>query len=1014
VLKTGQTAADAQDAVELADADTLAAVAPQAADSSGHGPAIPRATYRLQLNASFTFKHATELVAYLAELGISHLYCSPYFRARPGSMHGYDVVDHNAFNPEIGTREDFEDFVATLRQHGMGHILDFVPNHVGIMGAENAWWMDVLENGRASRYAEFFDIDWSPPNPALAGKLLVPALGGPYGSILEAGELQLRYEQESGSLAVFYHQHRFPLDPQSYPAVLERVLAHPAAADASNDQRLQYESLLVAFRKLPDRETPSAEEIVERDRDKELHKNRLAALICSAPALSAALEATVAEINGSPDGGDARAFDSLHELLERQCYRLAYWRVAADDINYRRFFDVNDLAALRMENPQVFAATHRLLLELIRENKLDGVRIDHPDGLYDPAQYFQRLQHEAALAMQRPPTADAPAVADAPGPALYLLVEKITASFERLPQSWPVHGTTGYNFTNVVNGLFVDSRAKARLDRAYQSFIIDYVEWPEVAYESKGLVLRTGLASELNVLANQLARIAQADRHTRDFTLSNLRHALTEVIARFPVYRTYVTDTASEDDKRYIDWAIGRARRRASSTDIPLLDFVRSMMLADTTDVDAPIHAQVGAFARKFQQVTAPVTAKGVEDTALYRFTRLASLNEVGGEPDSFGVSARQFHSDAQHRARHWPHEMLGTSTHDTKRAEDVRARINVLTEMVSVWRKSIQRWSRMNRARRKLVDDLPAPGPHAEYLLYQTLLGTWPLEHLDDRAFATYRERIEEYMVKASREAKRRTSWANVNAEYEEALRQFIRLALERRDGNLFATEMSDLARIIARFGFLNSLSQTLCKLTAPGVPDIYQGNELWDDSLVDPDNRRPVDYEHRKRLLADVKRWTRADANSARESRESLRNHLRDALQSIEDGRCKLYVTSRTLELRRTYAALFRSGNYVPLRTYGEYAAHIVAYARTLGDQFAIVAVPRLSARLFAGRDAGAESTEIWADTRIELPRRLSMMPLRNLFDGARLQPQLASDRAAVPAAALFSAFPVALLTN
>src|SRR6185312_7251694 len=516
------------------------------------------ATYRLQLNATFTFRQATALIPYLAELGISHVYCSPYFRARPGSMHGYDVVDHNSFNPEIGTREEFEEFVATLRRHGMGHILDFVPNHVGIMGAENAWWMDVLENGRASRYAEFFDIDWFPPNPALAGKLLVPALGGPYGSILEGGELKLRYEPESGSLAVFYHQHRFPLDPQTYPAVLDRVLAHASAADASADQRLQFESLVAAFRKLPQRETAAPDEIIERDRDKELHKGRLAELVRGAPALSAALDATVTELFGVRD--DPKSFDALHELLERQCYRLAYWRVAADDINYRRFFDVNDLAALRMENSQVFEATHRLLLELVRDGKLDGVRIDHPDGLYDPAQYFQKLQHEAALAKHRPPAAGPPAVEDEPGRGLSLLVATITASFEPLPPSWPVHGTTGYNFANVVNGLFVDSRAKGRLDRAYQSFIIDYVEWPDVAYDSKGLVLRTALASELNVLANQLARIAQADRHTRDFTLTNLRQALTDVIAAFPVYRTYVTDVASDEDRRYIEWAIARAR----------------------------------------------------------------------------------------------------------------------------------------------------------------------------------------------------------------------------------------------------------------------------------------------------------------------------------------------------------------------------------------------------------------------------------------------------------------------
>jgi (1->4)-alpha-D-glucan 1-alpha-D-glucosylmutase len=893
---------------------------------------IPRATYRLQLNRTFTFKDATALVPYLAELGISHIYCSPYFRARPGSMHGYDVVDHNTLNPEIGTNADFEAFVATLRAHGMGHILDFVPNHVGVMGADNAAWMDVLAHGQDSKFAEFFDIDWSPPNPALNGKLLVPALGAPYGEILEQGELQPRYEPETHSLAVFYHDHRFPIDPRTYP--------------------------------------------------------------------EGSLEEAAQKLAGTP--GEPGSFDALHELLERQSYRLAYWRVASDDINYRRFFDVNDLAALRMENPEVFALTHRLALRLIADHKLDGLRLDHPDGLYDPHAYFQTLQR--AVNSGAPGSSDPLWPADKALLPLYLLVEKITATFERLPQSWPVHGTTGYNFTNVVNGLFVDARVKARLDRIYSSFIIDYAEWGDVAFDSKALVLRTALAAELNVLSNQLARIAQADRHTRDFTLSNLRHALTEVIACFPVYRTYVTDKASDDDKRFIDWAIARARRRGSTTDIPLLEFVQAMLLADTSNVDPSMHAQVRAFAGKFQQVTAPVTAKGVEDTALYRFTRLASLNEVGGEPETFGTSTRQFHTDAQYRAKQWPHEMLATSTHDTKRSEDVRARINVLSEMLTPWRKAIQRWSRMNRGRRRIVDDLPAPGPHAEYLLYQTLLGTWPLETLDDAAYTTYRERIEEYMLKASREAKRRTSWANVNAEYEDALRQFIRLALERREGNPFPTEITELARHMARFGYLNSLAQTLCKLTAPGVPDIYQGQELWDDSLVDPDNRRPVDYALRRRMLAEVKSWTTvAD--------------LQAALGTLADGRCKLYVTFKALEFRRANEALFRDGTYVPLTAAGEYAQHVLAYARKLGDQFAVVVLPRLSARLLGSIEGLPLGPDVWGDTHVQLPQRLRVpenATLRNVMGGDAVAISRDDEGLYLPLAGVLSTFPVALLTQ
>jgi (1->4)-alpha-D-glucan 1-alpha-D-glucosylmutase len=1014
-------AADREAAVE-----TEVAVAP-VAPAPERRALIPRATYRLQLNAGFTFKDAAALVPYLAELGISHVYCSPYFRARPGSVHGYDVVDHNSLNPEIGTRKDFEEFVSALRIHGMGHILDFVPNHVGIMGADNAWWMDVLENGKASRFAEFFDIDWSPPNPALADKLLVPALGDPYGTVLERGELQLRYEPELGSFAVFYYQHRFPLDPSTYPVVLERALARFSSQIPG---MRELESLVAAFRNLPDRETLAAEKVIERDRDEEIHKQRLTELLAANPELQSAIEAAATEISG--DTTQTQSFDALHDLLERQCYRLAYWRVAADDINYRRFFDVNDLAALRMENDAVFEVTHRFVLELIREGKLDGLRIDHPDGLYDPAAYFVKLQEKAreakaglgAMGLGAVAGVGAASVADRSGEVtvsgsaplagdlpLYLLVEKITASFERLPQSWAVHGTTGYNFANVVNGVFLDARVKTRLDRVYRTFIGDYLEWPDTAYDSKVLVLRTSLAAELNVLANQLARIAQTDRHTRDFTLTNLRQALTEVIAAFPVYRTYVTDVASDEDRRYIEWAIARARSRSSSTNIPLLDFVKSMLLADTAAVAEPVHAQVLAFARKFQQVTAPVTAKGVEDTALYRFTRLSSLNEVGGEPDNFGTTLTQFHADAQNRARHWPHEMLGSSTHDTKRSEDVRARLNVLSEMATPWRKAIQRWSRINRQRRKIVDDFPAPGPHAEYLLYQTLLGTWPLAAssasstaTDDGEYTAYRERIEEYMVKASREAKRRTSWANVNEEYENALRQFIRLSLERREGNPFPAEVEELARHMARYGYLNSLSQVLCKLTAPGVPDIYQGNEIWDWSLVDPDNRRPVDYAVRQRLLEDLRQW----------NADTLAGTLSDALANLHDGRCKLHVTWSALQLRRIHEMLFREGAYIPLRVSGEYASHILAFARKHGEETAITVVPRLVLRLLGPRAAMPLGPQVWADTRLELPKKLGATLYRNTMTRTQLQVETDGNVRFLTVAALFSAFPVALLIS
>ena len=960
--------------------------------------AIPRATYRIQLNAGFTFRDATAIVPYLASLGISHAYCSPYFRSRSGSMHGYDVVDHNSLNPEIGSREDFEQFVATLRSHEMGHVLDIVPNHVGIMGSDNLWWMDVLENGEASAYAEYFDIDWTPANPVLAHKVLVPVLGDTYGVVLERGEIELRFEQDLGSFAFFYHQHRFPLDPRTYPRVLDRALAH-----VSNTT---IETLRRALGALPDRFDPTAEQIAERHRNKEEHKRRLAALCTESEAVSAAIQAAVRSFAG--DKREPASFDALHELLDQQAYRLAYWRVAADEINYRRFFDVNDLAALRVENEAVFDATHKLVLELVREGKIDGLRVDHPDGLFDPAQYFRRLQSRIAGAT---PTGGGPTAEPNFGVAgekrnlpLYLVVEKITASFESLPASWPVHGETGYHFANVVNRMLVDAATKARLDRVYQSFIGEHLEWQDVAYEAQHLVLRRSLASELNVVANRLARIAQIDRGTRDFTFSSVRQALAEVIACFPVYRTYVSDTVSQDDRRYIDWAIAAAKSRRSVTEAHVFDFVRSALLNELPSTSEMMSRRIRTFAMKFQQVTAPVTAKGVEDTALYRFNRLASLNEVGGEPASYGSTVRAFHGDAQHRARCWPHEMLATTTHDTKRSGDVRARINVLSEMTAVWRQTIERWSRLNRSRKREVEGRPAPSPNDEYLLYETLVGSWPVEDMDDAGANAYRQRIEGYVVKAAREAKVRSSWANVNAAYEDALVQFVGSILERRNGNLFLADFTVFHRRVVRYGLLNGLSQTLCKLTAPGVPDIYQGDDLWDFSLVDPDNRRPVDYAKRLQMLTQLQQECGSEPDPA---------WVRSLVDNLHDGRCKLYLIWRTLQFRRTHETLFRDGEYLPLRVSGDHAAKICAFARRHEGQLAVVVAPRLYLRLLGERIDPPLGAGVWGNTSIELPRGLGSDPLASVLGGDRVTAQHGSP-AELSVGNVLAQFPVGLLTT
>ena len=964
-----------------------------AAAQSPRAAVIPRATYRLQLNREFTFRHAAEVVPYLAELGVSHIYCSPYLRARPGSTHGYDIIDHNTLNPEIGSPDDFEHFVRALRAHGLGQIFDMVPNHMGVMGADNAWWMDVLENGEASAYAGYFDIDWQPADLVLSGKVLVPVLGNHYGVVLEQGELRLTFESERGAFSICYHQHRLPVDPGSYGRILERALKLAPPQELSPGARNEFESLISAFGHLPARQDAAADKRAERNRDKEVHKKRLAALVAAEPALAAGVVAALRAINGAP--GERSSFDALHALLEAQAYRLAYWRVTSDQINYRRFFDINDLAALRMEDESVFEATHRLVFELLADGRVDGLRIDHPDGLYDPVRYFRRLQERYA-----PRTAFSEASRNWP---LYLIAEKITAGHERLPESWPVYGTTGYRFANVVNGLFVDKGAKAKMDRTYRAFAGPIPEFDEVAYQAKHLIMRTALASELAVLANRLARIAQADRRTRDFTLNSLRHALSEVVACFPVYRTYIDERVGPDDRRYIEWAVARAKRRSPAADITIYDFVRSVLLAQPLEgAEAALGPVAREFAMKFQQFTAPVAAKGVEDTAFYRYHRLVSLNEVGGDPDCFGFTIPAFHAANRDRARNWPHTLLATSTHDNKRAEDARARINVLTEMPAAWRLEVRHCSRLSRNRKREVEGAEAPSRNDEYLLYQTLIGTWPLPEPDEAGRDRYCERIEAYMLKAAREAKQHTSWINRNEDYENALVEFVRGVLRTPAAAPFIERLGAFAARVARIGWINSLSQLAVKLTAPGVPDFYVGSELWAFDLVDPDNRRPVDFQRRRSLLEELRAQFDCPPAARAERARAL-------LENMADGRVKFYVTWRGLNARRKMPALFEAGDYVPLKTAGEHAERLCAFARVHGESASLTLAPRLIAGLATG-DAPPLGESAWKDTRIELPRRLAGR-YYNIFTGEVLS---CNEAGTLRAGAVFEHFPVAILAR
>ena len=966
---------------------------------------IPLATYRLQLNRDFRFTQAIEIVPYLSALGITHCYVSPCLKARPGSMHGYDIVDHNSFNPEIGSAQDFDHFVDSLHQHNMGLILDIVPNHMGVMGSDNAWWLDVLENGESSIYSSFFDIDWDPLKDELHGKVLVPVLHDHYGIVLESGELKLVFSCERGAFDIHYFEHRFPVDPKEYPRVLQNcgnnVSDQPGEqSPAQSSEWPEFQSLITAFGHLPGRRELSSERIAERNRDKEIHKGRLAELCSRSADIAACISRAVDRINGNPN--HPASFEDLHELIKAQAFRLANWRVAADDINYRRFFDTNDLAGICMENERVFEATHHLILRLMAEGKVDGLRLDHPDGLYDPAQYFERLGRGIANASSQPGSGSEGGPGAGPH---YVVIEKILTGSERLPSEWAVSGTTGYDFSNLVNGLFVDPAAALRMQRIYRNFTGEPVDFDELAYRSRRLIIRVALASELNVLANRITRIALAKRRTCDFTLNSLRDALTEVVASFPVYRTYVSPAGqSESDARYIRLAIASAKWRSPAADTTIFDFIGEVLLTTIAEgQDSAYRNAVTNFAMKFQQFTSPVMAKGLEDTAFYGYNRLVSLNDVGADLHRFGFTTAEFHFANQERLRSWPLTMLASSTHDSKRSEDVRARINVLSEISSRWRLRLRDWKRFNRRHKRIVNDRPAPLPNDEYLLYQTLIGAWPLDPLTHTSdWQVFRERIESYMLKALREAKRSTSWINRNIEYEAAMSSFVKELLEPAGNSRFLADFIPFQRQVARVGIWNSLSQTLLKLTCPGVPDIYQGNDTWDFSLVDPDNRRPVDYARRQEMFECIRKSVSASSEPT----------MGALLETPEDGRIKLYLTWQALCLRQQCPDVFQQGEYLPLTVEGSKAAHVVAFSRKAGDTSVLVVVPRLLGTLLSESDIDRPpvGNELWADTRIQLPFDGVSRRYRNVLTGKLLNPAARE----LSVAELLGEFPVALYTS
>ncbi len=845
---------------------------------------FPLATYRVQMHAGFGFDAAASIAGYLSDLGVTHLYSSPYLQAGKGSTHGYDVLDHSRPNAELGGEEAHARLCEALGRAKLGQILDIVPNHMSIASRENKWWWDVLENGQSSRYAGYFDVDWRPAEAKLRDTVLMPILGDHYGREVEAGRVQLR--REGGTFTFAYFDHVMPVAPRSLNELLNE------AAWQVNSDLLAF--IADSFGNLPLSTATDIESVTRRHRDKEVLRSALARLCSEKPEIAEAIDTAIAEVNASPARVDA--------LLERQNYRLAYWKTAVQELDYRRFFDINTLISLRMEDRRVFEDSHRLILKWVREGVLDGLRVDHPDGLRDPAEYCRRL-HDAA-------------------PDGWIVVEKILEPGEALPGGWPISGTTGYDFLNRLGGLFVDPAGEGPITDFYATFTGESVDYVAMVRDKKHYVLKELFGSDVNRLVTLLSEVCEHQKRYRDYTRRELTSMIREVIACFPVYRTYVRAEQGEvDDRdiRYINEAIDAAKFNRPEIDPELYDFLRDLLtLKLTGDSESQL-------VMRFQQNTGPVMAKGLEDTVFYNFNRLVALNEVGGDPGRFGITTAKFHEECLEAQRLWSTSMTTTTTHDTKRSEDVRARISLLSEIPEAWGQAVERWSEHNR--RHKSDDMP--DRNAEYLLYQILVGAWPIDV----------ERATAYMLKATREAKAHTSWTGPNEPYEEALKTFVAGLLNDRE---FVADLEGFVKPLIGPGRVNSLAQALIKLTAPGVPDIYQGNELWDMSLVDPDNRRPVDYEVRRKLLAEV-----AKAPSPE-----------DILRRSDEGLPKLWLTRQALHFRRRRPELFGpEGDYRPIEAAGAKAGHVVAFAR--GDGCVAVA-PRLPLKL--GGD--------WGDTTIELP--------------------------------------------
>jgi len=927
---------------------------------------IPRATYRVQLTPEFGFQRLQAHLDYLRDLGVSHIYASPIFGARPGSTHGYDVVAPDRMNQELGSAKDLDDLLNATRDLGLGWIQDIVPNHMAF-DHHNTMLMDALEYGEASPHYRMFDVEWDHPYENMRGKLLAPFLGQFFGDCLEQGEIQLEFAEDRFS--VRYYDHRFPIAPASYAGILtRRVGILEEFLPATDPAHKTLMEIVQGFRSLP----PVAREREYRDQVEYL-KHKLAHLVDASEGMRSYLTVTLQTFNGEQANADS--YQALDELLGEQQYRLSFWKVATEEINYRRFFNINQLISVRVEEEQVFRATHSFVLRLLWQNSIDGVRIDHIDGLYDPGAYLQRLREAA--------------------PEAYIAVEKILDPEEDLSPLWPVQGTTGYDFLNVVNGILCDRTNDQALETAYFRFIGKIVPYDALVPEKKRLFLGRHMAGDIDRLALRLRAISSRYRHARDITLYGLRRALVELLTFFPVYRTYVSTTSFEQsDRTYIELAVRRAIESAPALTLELRFIERFLRLEFDPKAIAEDRQAMFDFVMRFQQMSGPLMAKGLEDTALYVYAKLLSLNDVGGNARKVGVSPVEFHFFNKRRALHWPQTLNTTATHDTKRGEDVRARISVLSEIPREWRQHISLWQRANRYAKRRVGRDEIPDKNDEYFLYQTLVGCFPFDGI---VHEEYVRRIKDYAIKAVREAKVHTAWLRPDESYEQGYLSFVERILDASRENAFLRDFMPFHRRIAWYGMLNSLSQVTLKSTCPGIPDFYQGTELWDLSLVDPDNRRDVDYERRRKMLADF-----AEREGA-----GVIGLLHDLLQNLNDGRAKLYLIWKLLAARREHKEAFEHGEYLPLGVRGLHHNSVLAFARQAGESKVLVAVPRLLTSVVT-EGVIPTGPQVWGDTRVELPQGWA----ESLQD--QITRECISEASELPVGDLFRHFPIAVLAH